>query len=83
MHRQTNPKTLVAFLLVSSSSGDAIVERAVVPDEVDEEDVILNRFSFLSLSFHRRAANEQTSKRESLYVRARVGNLKKRKGEKF
>ena len=39
MHRQTNPKT-VAFLLVSSSSGDAIVERVVVPDEEDEEDVI-------------------------------------------
>ena len=39
MHRQTNPKT-VAFLLVSSSSGDAIVERVVVPDEEDDEDVI-------------------------------------------
>jgi len=40
MHRQTNPKT-VAFLLVSSSSGDAI--GVVVPDkdEDEDEDVIL------------------------------------------
>lgn len=47
MHRQTNPKTVVAFFVVSSSSGDAIgrVVVVVVPDEeVDEEDVILNSF---------------------------------------